>query len=916
MHPFRFFRDMRIKYKLIFAFLLALAPIFTAGTIVSFWVMKSELESNMESELHQITETLANSVESSARVAIQNYLRAVAEQNISIMEILYGRFETENFSWNELMTAVEDMLGSQAIGESGYLFCIDSNGEITYHPSSELVGNSYSSFSFTQEILTRGGGYIEYDWKNPGEASERPKALYAAYFEPMDWYIAVSTYREEFKSLVRIEDIDNLVHTLNIGTYGFSFVTDETGKHYHSSISGEEESPTHFFPATQVSEMISRKTGILEYTWEAPGVSVPQSMKAFYSYLPAYGWIVGAAYSENELRPPLERLGAVVLLTALLTILAAFLVSFRFGALANRTFSGLMDRFGKGATGDFTARLEIVSKDELGILAGHFNTFMEKLDIYNQGMRREIEKRQRSENKYRLLYESCFDGFVITNRDGILTECNSTFESMLGYTRDELIGLSPDHITPSAWSEVLNTQLEKHVHARGYSDIFEKEYIRKDGSLVPVELRIHAITDEQGELTGYWAFVRDISNRKASEKELRKLAMALEQAHEMVVITDTDGVIEYVNPSFEKVSGYTRSEVTGRKPSLLKSGLHDQAFYAQMWRTITAGKTWAGRLINKKKDGALFHEDAIITPMRQKDGNISHYVAAKRDVTAHVQLENQLRQSQRIEAIGSLAGGIAHDFNNILSGIMGYTEMCLYEAADDSPLRGRLDKVLQASHRAKDLIRHIQTFSRQTKFERKPFLLHSVVKEASKLLRASIPSSIEFKTRVDKVGVVLGDPTQIHQVIMNLCTNAYHAMKETDGVLSVTLDKESVSADSALCRLGLAPGPCARLVVGDTGCGIPEEVKEKIFDPYFTTKPEGEGSGLGLAVVHGIVNGLGGHIDVSSEVGKGTTFTIHLPLTESKADTGRARKAPITKGNQETVLVVDDDTTVLEITSE
>jgi signal transduction histidine kinase/CheY-like chemotaxis protein len=356
--------------------------------------------------------------------------------------------------------------------------------------------------------------------------------------------------------------------------------------------------------------------------------------------------------------------------------------------------------------------------------------------------------------------------------------------------------------------------------------------------------------------------------------------------------------------------------VTGRKPSLLKSGLHDQAFYAQMWRTITAGKTWAGRLINKKKDGALFHEDAIITPMRQKDGNISHYVAAKRDVTAHVQLENQLRQSQRIEAIGSLAGGIAHDFNNILSGIMGYTEMCLYEAADDSPLRGRLDKVLQASHRAKDLIRHIQTFSRQTKFERKPFLLHSVVKEASKLLRASIPSSIEFKTRVDKVGVVLGDPTQIHQVIMNLCTNAYHAMKETDGVLSVTLDKESVSADSALCRLGLAPGPCARLVVGDTGCGIPEEVKEKIFDPYFTTKPEGEGSGLGLAVVHGIVNGLGGHIDVSSEVGKGTTFTIHLPLTESKADTGRARKAPITKGNQETVLVVDDDTTVLEITSE
>jgi CheY-like chemotaxis protein len=227
-----------------------------------------------------------------------------------------------------------------------------------------------------------------------------------------------------------------------------------------------------------------------------------------------------------------------------------------------------------------------------------------------------------------------------------------------------------------------------------------------------------------------------------------------------------------------------------------------------------------------------------------------------------------------------------------------------------------LDKILQASHRAKDLIHHIQIFSRQAPVELKPVLLHAIVKEAMKLLRASIPSTIEFIDRIDDVGILLANPTQIHQIVMNLCTNAYHAMTESGGTISVTLTKDQIESDSRYTLLGIPPGNYAKFLVADTGVGIPKNIQEKIFDPYYTTKPEGEGTGLGLSVVHGIVKGLQGHIEVSSVQNQGTTFTIYLPLTETESAPPREEKRRVTKGNGETILVVDDDLTVLDLTIE
>ncbi|MBU1168660.1 MAG: response regulator [Proteobacteria bacterium] len=280
-------------------------------------------------------------------------------------------------------------------------------------------------------------------------------------------------------------------------------------------------------------------------------------------------------------------------------------------------------------------------------------------------------------------------------------------------------------------------------------------------------------------------------------------------------------------------------------------------------------------------------------------------------------LESQLRQTQKMEAIGALAGGIAHDFNNLLTPILGYTELALQELPKDSSMALDLVEVVKAAGLAKDLVRQILTLSRQSKHELKPLRIHLVVNEALKLLKSSIPSTIEIRNMVEESNrTVLADPTQIHQVIMNLCTNAYHAMKTKGGIMAVRLshieiDDENKKVDSLL----LSPGDYVALEVSDTGNGMTKAIQEKIFDPYFTTKSKNEGTGLGLSVVHGIIKNYGGHITVYSEPDQGTTFRVYLPCTEISRDSDMEKIFDPIPGGDEHILVVDDEKPIVDITS-
>ncbi len=402
------------------------------------------------------------------------------------------------------------------------------------------------------------------------------------------------------------------------------------------------------------------------------------------------------------------------------------------------------------------------------------------------------------------------------------------------------------------------------------------------------------------------------AKRKTEAQNLR-LVMAIEQAGESILITDSAGIIEYANPSLESISGYSLTEVIGKTPRIFKSNKHDNDFYAEMWKTISQGSTWQGRMVNRRKNGDLYHMDSTISPVKDFGGEIINYVSVRRDVTREIELEKNLRQAQKMEAIGTLAGGIAHDFNNILGAIIGYTEMARDDSQQDSQVAKDLDKVLNASVRAADLVKQILAFSRQGDAESSPLQPASIVKEAIKMLRSSLPTTIDINQNVDsEVGHIFADPTQIHQIVMNLGTNAFHAMEETGGKLDISLKGVTLSAKDLVCEPGAEAGTFVQLSICDSGPGIPPDNKNKIFDPYFTTKEAGKGTGIGLSIVHGIAKSYGGFITLSSELGEGAAFHIFLPVIE-KGELPKIEAVEPTPVGKERILFIDDEEILAEM---
>ena len=312
--------------------------------------------------------------------------------------------------------------------------------------------------------------------------------------------------------------------------------------------------------------------------------------------------------------------------------------------------------------------------------------------------------------------------------------------------------------------------------------------------------------------------------------------------------------------------------------------------------------------------------DRSIVPVRDASGKVEGILILTTDITERKKatdkagkLKDQLRQAQKMESIGTLAGGIAHDFNNILSAILGYTELSLMNLAEGSTLKPNLEKVLGAGKRARDLVQQILAFSRQGNPEMAPFRINRVVKDALQLIRASLPTTMDIRFQVKSDATVMGDSTQIHQVLMNLCTNAGHAMKDGKGILTVEVAEEEMIHDNfSGDPYGILPGRSVRISVGDTGQGMAPDVMERIFDPYFTTKKKGHGTGMGLAVTHGIIKNHGGAITVESEMGKGSTFTVLLPIMEERPGPSSEAQEPIVRGNEK-ILLVDDEMSLADM---
>ncbi|MBX3728320.1 MAG: PAS domain S-box protein [Candidatus Sumerlaeia bacterium] len=536
--------------------------------------------------------------------------------------------------------------------------------------------------------------------------------------------------------------------------------------------------------------------------------------------------------------------------------------------------------------------------------------------LLSHQLREKMRALAESERQYRTLVENLSLGiYRLRAAKGQieLIHANSALATIFGYeSLDEFRAASLDGLGFGT-----TDQERFRVRLKSDGEIRNEEIVlrRKDGIPVAASFTARA---EQDEAAGCWwieGIVEDITERRKADQERTRLAAAIDQLAEGVEITDADGVILYINPAYERLTGYHRAEMLGKKPSILKSGEHPPEFYRQMWETISSGQVWTGRFINRRRTGELLHEEATITPLLDRDGRIVNYVSVKRDVTGELEVENRLRHSQKMEAIGVLAGGIAHDFNNILQGILGFAELARNETATDNPTHQMLREIEIAGQRAAELVSQILTFSRDRDLTRKPLDLNPVVKEALKLLRGSLPSTIEIHHELDAgCGTVMANPVQIHQVLMNLGTNAYHAMRQNGGRLHVSLRHIRLDEDRARLMPHLQPGSYALLEVSDTGTGIDPAIIDRIFEPYFTTRDKTDGSGLGLATVHGIVRAHGGEITVHSIVGKGTTFQVYLPLGAEPAapEPAHATLPEVVTGHP-LVLFVDDEDAVVRL---
>jgi len=393
------------------------------------------------------------------------------------------------------------------------------------------------------------------------------------------------------------------------------------------------------------------------------------------------------------------------------------------------------------------------------------------------------------------------------------------------------------------------------------------------------------------------------------DAERERLIAAIEQSGDSIVITDASGVIEYVNPAFVAVSGYQRGEAIGANPRILKSGEQDAETYRQMWQTLFAGYTWRGRLINKRKDGSLYAEDATISPVRTADGQIASFVAVKRDVTRELELQAQYLQSQKMESVGRLAAGVAHDFNNLLTIINGSAELATYTLAPDDPAMEDLRQILAAGARAGALTRQLLAFSRQDVVMPVVLDLDEVIEGFRKMLARLLPEHI---TVVVQPGLghtrVKADHGQLEQLILNLSVNARDAMP-SGGTLRIETEVVVLNAhEAAALRPAVQPGRFARVRVLDTGAGMDVATQAHIFEPFFTTKAIGKGTGLGLATVMHIVEKSGGGIRVASAVGQGTSFEVFFP--EAVDATSGVEAKPVeqqTTAPQATVLVVEDE---------
>jgi PAS domain S-box-containing protein len=526
---------------------------------------------------------------------------------------------------------------------------------------------------------------------------------------------------------------------------------------------------------------------------------------------------------------------------------------------------------------------------------------------------------QESEERFRSIFNDAPLGVaLVDSATARYSQVNPRFAAILGRTIEEMITLDWMRITHPDDLQKGDDDLALLKAGKIPGFTITKRYLRPDGTPVWCNATITRMTAGDVNRPQYLVMMEDISERVRSESVLRLESAALAAAANAIVITDRDGVIEWANAAFTTFSGYRVEEAIGSTPGqLLKSGIQDEAFYRAMWHTIQSGDVWRGEVVNKRKDGSLITEDMTITPLRNERREITHFIAVKQDISQAKALEEQLRQSQKMEAVGRLAGGVAHDFNNMLSVILGRAELVLLQTDASQPIHAHLLEIEEAAKRSANLTRQLLAFARRQTIMPEVLDLNKTVTDSLRMLQRLIGENIQLRWQpAPMLWPIRIDPSQMDQILANLCINVRDAIADV-GTLVISTANSRIDEVFAATHANAVPGEYVLLTVSDTGCGMDAATLAQIFEPFFTTKDVGKGTGLGLSMVYGAIRQNGGYVTVASEPGRGTTFEIYLPRyvgKEGPEDASNA-DADIPRGD-ETILLVEDEPVVLDLTTE
>lgn len=542
-----------------------------------------------------------------------------------------------------------------------------------------------------------------------------------------------------------------------------------------------------------------------------------------------------------------------------------------------------------------------------------------ELEIQNEELFKAECELTEAVNRFSDLYDFAPIGYVSMSENGYISETNLTLCSLLGVDRNKLLKQAFTAWIAEEDQDVFYRH-RKLILASGKSQSAELRMKKADGSPFWAKLESTMAQSADAACQSLRIVISDISERRLADELIQQLSQAVDQSGESIFMTDPSGVISYTNPAFTSLTGYTGEEATGRTPgSLLKSGRQNAAFYQDMWGVISAGKVWQGKLTDKRKDGSLFPAMLTISPIFSDAGQkvgITHFVGTYSDLSKIHELEHQFHQAQKMEAIGTLVAGIAHDFNNSLAAITANTFLGRQHANDATDVVRRFDAIERVSFHAARTITQLLTFARKNTLRMQHFPLAPFIRETIKLLRTTTPENIAITTEICSRPLSIdGDANQIHQVLMNLVNNARDALEGVnDPCISIRLD--ALEADDAFRETHplMSAATYAHLSVADNGCGIPQAMIDRVYEPFFTTKDQGKGTGMGLAMTYGAVQSSHGDISVESTEGRGTIFHIYLPALPSEdlpAESVQTGK-DIAMGHGETILLADDDDRILD----